>query len=180
MANLIIYCNACSKRAKQHERYAICSLCSLPTHLSCLPIYLMDDANYATNPNGHWTCPTCLATHFPFFSLDNEDISQQSTAEYSQNMHDLDSLNNMLFQPFEMNDIDMEHTDDIDPDSNYFNPIMNQNLSGCKYYNFEQLNQVTSTHTQNHFSQFCLNIRSLSKNYRKLITLLVVIDTKLL
>ena len=178
MANLIMYCNACSKRAKQHEKYAICSLCSLPTHINCLPIYLDEDTSYATNQNGHWTCPTCLENHFPFFSLGNDDVSHQLTIEYSQNMHDLDSLNDMIFHPFELNDMDMDHTDDLDPDSNYFNPIMNQNLTSCKYYNFDQLNQETSKHTQNHFSQFCLNIRSLSKNYRKLITLLDTIDTK--
>jgi hypothetical protein len=178
MANLVLYCNACKKRAKPHENYATCTLCSHPTHINCLPIYLHDDATYATNPNGHWTCPSCLEYNFPFFSLENDYFSQQLTTEHLENMHDLDSLNDMIFQPFEMNEIDMDHTDDLDPDANYFNPIMNQNLTNCKYYNFDQVNQSTSTHNRNHFSQFCLNIRSLPKNYRKLITLLDTIDIK--
>ena len=55
----------------------------------------------------------------------------------------------MIFQPFDMND--MEEINDLDPDSNYFGPLINQNPTSCKYYNFDQLNHETSQINENHF-----------------------------
>jgi hypothetical protein len=176
MANLILHCNVCKKRAKRHENYAVCNLCSLPTHYQCLPIYQNEDNIYASNPNGHWSCPTCLENNFPFFSVENDYFSQQINITHTDLIHNIDSLNDMIIQPFDMND--MEEINDLDPDSNHFCPLINQNLTGCKYYNFDKLNQETSQINQNHFSHLCFNIRSLPKNHRKFMTLLETIETK--
>jgi hypothetical protein len=80
----------------------------------------------------------------------------------------------MLFQPFDVNEID--EINDLDPDTNFYNPLINQNITGCKYFNYEQLNSETKSNSQHHFSNFCFNIRSLPKNHRKLLTLLETID----
>ena len=169
MDNQNSYCNICKKRVTPHENTAVCNLCSKPSHLRCLPIYNTEDNNYATNTNGHWSRTLCLETNFPFFSIEDSDFNQQVTSSRTNHIHDFESLDNMLFHPFEINEIDVPN--DLDPDENYYNQI-NQNISECKYYNFEQLNTETSTKPQNQFSNLCFNIRSLPKNYRKLITLL--------
>jgi hypothetical protein len=74
-------------------------------------------------------------------------------------IHDMDALNNLIFQPFEINDL--EEINDLDPDTNNFNPLMNQHITGCKYHNFEQFNAETKSKSQNLFSNFSFNIRSL-------------------
>jgi hypothetical protein len=91
-------------------------------------------------------------------------------------MLDIEALEDMIFQPFEIDNVD--ESSDLDPDNNFYNPIVNQNILGCKYYNFDHLNRVTKTKNPNQLSNFCLNIRSLPKNHRKLVTLLNTIETQ--
>ena len=176
MANNITHCIICKKRVQNHEGIASCNLCNHPSHFRCLPIYTDEDNTYATDPNGHWSCPTCLSIIFPFNSIEDDDNIQLEIRNHTNNMHNIETLNEMIFQPFEIND--MEEINDLDPDSNFYNPFINQNITGCKYYNFDQLNKETNSNSLNHFSTFCFNIRSLPKNHRKLLTLLDTIDVQ--
>jgi hypothetical protein len=80
----------------------------------------------------------------------------------------------MIFQPFELNDTDK--LNDLDPDTNFYNPLNNLNPSSCKYYNSDQLNKETSSKKQKHFSNLTFNIRSLQKNFRQFNVLLDTID----
>jgi hypothetical protein len=169
-------CNICKKRVKQHDNFATCSLCNHPSHFKCLPIYSIEDNIYATNPNGHWSCTNCLSDIFPFSSIEDDDLIQAVINKQSEHIHDIDALNNLIFQPFEINELD--EISDLDPDSNYYNPLINQNITGCKYLNFEQLNSETNSRTQNICSNMSFNICSLPKNHRQLITLLDTIDVQ--
>ena len=176
MANQIISCSICNKRVKNHESIVNCTLCKLPTHSRCLPIYSLDDIAYATNENGHWSCTSCLADIFPFHQIENNEEIQIELNNQTNNMLDIEALENMIFQPFEIDNVD--ESSDLDPDNNFYNPIVNQNILGCKYYNFDQLNRATQAKNPNQLSNFCLNIRSLPKNHRKLVTLLNTIETQ--
>jgi hypothetical protein len=71
-------------------------------------------------------------------------------------------LDQMIFQPFELNDLD--EVNDLDPDNNFYNPLNNLYPTSCKYYNPDQLNKETNSKTQNHLSNLTFNIRSLPKN----------------
>ena len=82
----------------------------------------------------------------------------------------------MIFQPYELNDL--EENSDLDPDNNYYIPQHQQNLANSTYYHLNNLNKEIVSKSQNHFSNFTLNIRSLPKNHRQLVTLLESIDTK--
>ena len=176
MANPIQSCTICTKRVKTHEKIVICHLCTLPSHYQCLPIYSIEDITYANNPNHHWTCPTCLATIFPFNNVENDQHFQHEINSHSPNPHNFETLDQMIFQPFKLNDED--EINDLDPDNNFYNPLNNLHPSSCKYYYPEQLNNITCSKTQNHLSNLTFNIRSLAKNYRQLNILLDSIDTQ--
>ena len=145
-------------------------------HLRCLPNYSESDKDYALNLNGHWTCTCCLSNIFPFFNIEENDTLLYEINEKSQHIHDIDTLNSLIFHPFELNDID--DFNDLDPDQNYYNPLMSQCLSDCKYYYTDQLDTETHSKTSDQISIFCMNIRSLRKNYTGLTTLLDIIDIK--
>jgi hypothetical protein len=83
-----------------------------------LDSYTKDDLDYINNPSNNWSCPSCLADHFPFPSIDVQGefielLSPAQAISYSP-------LDELLFNPF---DIDEEEgvLDDIDPDENFYN-----------------------------------------------------------
>jgi hypothetical protein len=84
-----------------------------------------------------------------------------------KHIHDVEALNALIFQPFELND--SEEANDLDPDSNYYNPLNNQNITGCKYFYVDQLNHSTSSKNQIQFSNLSFDIRSLPKNFRQFV-----------
>ena len=81
-----------------------------------------------------------------------------------------------MFHPFELNEI--EDFSDLDPDQNYYNPLMNQRISDCKYFNINQVNAEYHNKEPNQLSIFCMNIRSLRIFFTGLKTLLNIIDPK--
>ena len=168
-------CEICKKSVRCHEKMALCNLCNKYTHLRCLPTYNVSDNEYATANHGHWTCTYCLANIFPFFNIEENNNLIHEINEISRQTHDIDHLNSLIFHPFELNDTD--DYNDLDPDQNYYNPIMNQRLLACKYYHPDQL--ATDLHSKEkiQLSIFCMNIRSLRKNVTGLNTLLDIIDS---
>ena len=169
-------CEICKKRLQRHEKKAPCNICFKSTHLRCLPNYSESDKEYALNSNGHWTCTCCLANIFPFYNVDDNDTLLHEINEQIEHIHDIDALNSLIFHPFELNDID--DFNDLDPDQNYYNPLMNQSLLNCKYYYTDQLNAETHTRTSEQISLLCMNIRSLRKIFTGFTTLLDIIDIK--
>ena len=71
----------------------------------------------------------------------------------------LDMLNSMIFNP--MDDNEEEEYDDLDPDKNFYNPIINNITQGCKYYSIPNLNSEISKKNQPQLSLMSMNIRSL-------------------
>jgi exonuclease III len=65
----------------------------------------------------------------------------------------------------------------LDPDQNYYNPIMNQRLLACKYYHPDQLATDLQNKEKIQLSIFCMNIRSMRKFFTGLNTLLDIIDS---
>ena len=88
----------------------------------------------------------------------------------------IDSLDSLVFEPFELNESD--EFNDIDPDADFFNSQITHENNTCKYYNSEQLNTEINSKPHPTFSNLCFNIRSLTKNHRQLCTLLDSLDTK--
>ena len=144
--------------------------------MRCLPTYDVHDSACATNPNGNWSCTNCLSDLFPFFHIEENENIIPEINNNTRHTINLKALNVLVFQPFEINEL--EETNDLDPDENYFSPTLNQSFTGCTYLNFDQLNQEINKQKHNQLSIFSLNIRSLQKNHRGLITLLDIIDTQ--
>jgi hypothetical protein len=169
-------CPTCDKKVTRQQYKVTCTLCRKSTHYKCLPTYNDQDIEYAKSPNGHWSCTYCLQNLFPFSNLEENDwIINDCTNE---NIHDIESLNEMIFNPFDLNEIDEE--DDLDPDNIFYGPIMQQNVLGCKYYNTQTLNLETNSKPLNsvQLSMLTLNIRSLPRNHKNLIPLLNIIDNQ--
>ena len=89
----------------------------------------------------------------------------------------LSSFDKLSFNAFETKDILLEI--DTDPDSNFFNESKFQNLdSPC--YTPEELITFSKEISENMFSIFHLNIRSVNKNFENLKNLLQEIKHDLL
>jgi hypothetical protein len=175
MANIVPLCTLCQKRIRQHEITIQCSTCYFFTHCNCLPTYSTDDILNAKNPQSHWSCTSCLSDLFPFFSLETADEFNNPTNVPPY--FNINNLENMLFDPFELNDDDANVLDDIDPDTNFYNLHENSISNICKYYYPETLGSLVKdwTHPKN-LSLMHLNIRSLSKNFSGLNVLLKTIN----
>ena len=169
-------CPICQKGIRNHERTVTCTSCSRCVHQPCLPIYSDVDIEYANDPSNCWTCTSCWKQLFPFHMLEtNEELS---LCLANNNQVDLNRLSNMIFEPFNDDDEGFE-IDDLDPDSNFYNDQINTITANCKYLYPDKLKDKLSERTgKNAKSFFHLNIRSLKKNYKQLLSLIDMIDNK--
>ena len=125
-------CEICKKWVQSHERIAICNLCSKPSHLQCLTTYNKLDNICAANPNGHWSCRTCLANLFQFYAIEENATILQEIHDQTKHIHDIDTLNTLIFHQYEINEI--EELNKLDPDKYYYNSTINHSILGCRYY----------------------------------------------
>jgi hypothetical protein len=170
MPNTHPKCTLCNKGITQHVSFINCSTCNHPTHSKCLPLYLDSDIQYAQDIDNHWSCPKCLENFFPLFSTENnEDIIGNF---HNHTPFNLESLENMLFDPFELNE-DGGFLDEIDPDTNFYNIHASNLINTCKYLLPDQLrSSINKLNFPINLSAMHLNIRSLKHNHTAFDTLL--------
>ena len=174
IANPRMKCNICKKGITQHVSIIQCSLCKLPVHSKCLPLYMEEDIQYARTPSNHWSCTKCLSEIFPFYNLTNDDDILSCIKDIAP--QNLEALENMLFDPFELNE-DGGILDEIDPDSNFYNIHANSLINTSKYLQPELVCSATNkTKLPMNLSVFSLNIRSMRQNHTALDSLLSSID----
>jgi hypothetical protein len=101
MANIPNNCLVCMKRIVSHEKTIKCSLCLGSTHTKCLPTYSRLDIEYAIITDNHWTCPSCLAEFFPYNTIEDTPTFINTVLNPSTHNIDLDSLNRMIYDPFD-------------------------------------------------------------------------------
>ena len=89
------------KRIVNHEKTIKCSLCLFSTHTKCLPTYSRLDIEYAIIEDNHWTCPSCLAELFPYNTIEDTPTFINTVLNPSTHNIDLDSLNRMIYDPFD-------------------------------------------------------------------------------
>ena len=124
MANLHLSCKLCSHRVLAHDKSAKCQTCYSPWHANCLPCYSQADFEYASDPNSNWTCPHCLSQLFPFNTIENNDSFRQAVTNPINLSIDIESLESMIYDPFEPSNDDGEGSlSDIDPDLNFLGSI---------------------------------------------------------
>jgi exonuclease III len=166
MANTRPKCTSCLKRILTHAKSAACSLCNTSWQFKCLPNYSTDDLTYANCPSNNWTCPHCLKDYFPFFDIDDNISLEQAILNPINSIIDLESLNAMVFDPFDsMEDEGEGVLGDIDPDQNYLREIRGKALNKCKYYySSNQMSDIVEANKNSSLSMLHLNIRSTPKN----------------
>ena len=170
MANVTNYCSICNKGTKQHEVTIFCQTCKFFQHAKCLPLYTTADITYANNISNCWTCPPCLSNLFPFYALETqEDLNNHI---HTRNHLDIQTLEAMLFNPFELNNDD-DIIDDLDPDLNFYHDNINNITSTCKYLYPDALSTIARNWTQAaNLSFLHVNARSLNRSFDHLNTLL--------
>ena len=126
-----------------------------------------------------------MLTHFelaflPFNHYSNDDDFKDALMSFfNYNVNDLlNRLNNMIFNPFEINEnYEVSPLFDIDPDFQFYNDMSIQtNIGNCDYYTDDTFNKkfVNSVEVNNYFSVLHINIRSAPKNLHSLEVLLSI------
>jgi hypothetical protein len=104
-------------------------------HIKCLPNYNKDNITYINNGTSNWSCPNCLKTIFPFYQIEDNISLSRTLQNYSNNQYDVDTLQNMVYDPLESNIGEgVGVLEDIDPDEKKLNEIRGKQMQNCKYY----------------------------------------------
>jgi hypothetical protein len=165
------HCNICNKKIRRQEKTVKCTLCFHYTHNNCLPTYTVNDILYASDISNLWTCPQCLTHIFPFSIIENNSSIIEACCNPINSTLDLDSLNNLVYDPFDTTDNDGEgFFNDIDPDQNFLAEFRGTVTKQCKYYySSKLLEEIAIKLPKSEIALIHLNIRSSPKN---LITLI--------
>jgi hypothetical protein len=121
-----------------------------------------------------WSCPQCLYDLFPYNGIESNNDFTQAIINPNNSIIDFETLNNMVYDPFNDNDSDSEGIlSDIDPDQNFLNDIRGKTISNCKYYQSAEHIETLGLNKQHQTSSYLhLNIRSIPRNLDTFITTL--------
>ena len=162
MNNIIYPCGVCKKNVKRNDKFAECSNCKVKYHQKCLPLYLMEDLEYAKLNTNYWSCPHCLKELFPLYTVEDKELRAFLTGT---DRNCIEQLSELLYDPFESNE-ERGVFEDIDPDDNYLNVLASQSVHKCKYYLPSALKDEIDKRTiPPSLSMLHLNIRSTKKNF---------------
>ena len=165
---MALKCGICKSKLLSHSRKTKCSFCRSFYHLRCLPVDLMSEMNNTFLAD--WICQQCTRSEFPLNHFDDDEDFMSAIHEFQNNDSNItiDNLENMIFDPFEWNDANLDDPlCDSDPDLQFYNDIAGiQNTKKCDYYLEHSLRKKIDELgiTDDCFSLFHLNVRSVAKN----------------
>ena len=170
---MIIICVVCKRKILQYCKYMRCAACKSSLHLKCIPKLTKEDSLYTNRNNNDWICTVCIEDALPFNHLvdENDFFSCFSTDKLpGQNISLRDLNNSVSFMPFELSDDKLsDKLHDIDPDTHFYRSLPNI-LSCSKYYDevtfVDKCSQLKIT--ENNFSLFHVNARSIPKHHNDL------------
>ena len=131
-------------------------------------------------------CDRDLLSDLPFQQLQDDSFrdlfdinSNKPSSELLRSASVQDRISNLLFNPFTLNSdyLNLRVNDGNDPDINFYE-LQSQLLDTCDYYLEEQFNEQTSQYSNENFSLFHLNVRSLNKNFDNLLNHLSMLNTQ--
>ena len=168
-------CPICEKNVLQHEKILFCSCCCKYTHRNCSGL---SKAQYEyVRFDTSWYCKKCIEEIFPFNHIDDECIFLRAISEISVNSDIIVRYHSecKIFNPFEINEDDsniLEYHGDLDPDKCFFNQHSHSLLEACNYQTEQTFNNYVSRKgiSNNNFSLFHLNIRSVPANLSSLLS----------
>jgi hypothetical protein len=139
-------------------------------HISCLSGVTSSDPLYINRHENSWICPICIEGSLPFANIVDDEIFINTIRTCANSLNDdyLNSIRNLSFNTFEINEDDIGHSmDDVNPDLQYFNDqLCLSNTTCCDYFTETSFNKMCNDmHVKNaYFSLVCINIRSAMKN----------------
>ena len=168
-------CPICEKNILQRENILFCSRCCKYTHRSCSGL---SKAQYEyVRFDTSWYCKKCIEEIFPFNHIDDECIFLRAISEISVNSDIIVRYHSecKIFNPFEINEDDsniLEYHVNLDSDKCFFNQHSHSLLEACNYQTEQTFNNYVSRKgiSNNNFSLFHLNIRSVPANLSSLLS----------
>ena len=165
----------CEKNILQHEKILFCSCCCKYAHRNCSGL---SKAQYEyARSDTSWYCKKCIEEIFPFNHIDDECIFLRAISEISVSSDIIVRYHSecKIFNPFEINEDDsniLEYHGDLDPDKCFFNQHSHSLLEACNYQTEQTFNNYVSQKgiSNNNFSVFHLNIRSVPANLSSLLS----------
>ena len=161
-------CNRCKKRVLSHSCFLKCSYCHDVVHINCLPFVTKYDSLYVNRNTDQWVCTVCTESLFPFNHYNEDSEFMLALSEYwdKEIQVSLESLQDKVFIPFDLNVNENSPLFDTDPDIHFYNAIQNDNMRDCDYYLEDSFNNKCENLnvTSNNFSLIHANIRSATKN----------------
>ena len=158
-------CPTCQRHVLPHAMQVKCSTCHRIYHMKCISLNLNDQSYIQANRNT-WYCVSCITTCFPFNHIENDDTFKVEISNLDIESKDIESLSQLLFNPFELNNDDIySPLCDIDPDVNYYD-LLETHVQQCNYYFENSFLPVIQKRLKynNVFSLCHINIRSLKAN----------------
>ena len=156
----------CNQRILRHSKTLICSICSEEYHIACIPID-RDDFTYMQELQGEWYCSPCNSSIFPCNHLDDDQCFINTLYDlYSDIPLMYKNIDEMIFNPFALNNKSELPLFDIDPDIQFYNDLHHPSRNVSQYYLEDAFNTaVSKANSLHHLSIFHVNIRSLSNKF---------------
>ena len=180
MAHLILalrmdnVCLSCSKRILSHAKTISCKSCFDKCHLKCISVNEFEISSLKSDNS--WFCTKCICDNLPFVNIIEDSDFYEALILKDHFEINWDRLYDRLFNPFTLTD-DMvnDPLSDLDPDQNFYSDMATHTQSLCKYYSektFNELAQAQFLNTDNIFSLFHINTRSVPCNFSNLVAYL--------
>ena len=174
-----LLCRVCCKNIRRFQYYVCCNICNSQYHIQCISFSREDYKHVNESP---WYRVKCMASNLPFNHYDDdiEFLNSLSDLRYSTTKLDLNSIRDMIFIPFDLNDqttraLPLSGTD---PDTNYLNQIEDCNRMSCNYLLEDDFTKrYKSDKLENSFSLFHVNIQSLNSKSLPLTAYLSTLQT---
>ena len=161
-------CSVCNRPVRDYQRAIFCDLCSTWVHLACTSLDVKT-YNTLSETDEDWYCHSCLATTFPFNSIDDD-------LEYFNSLHNFNFSNRINLATFNnpnmLNIINNCKVVDkqIDPDRN----LLAGNSKNSSYFTDSEFNNllISNNIDDSNFSVLHLNARSLGNKMTEFLTFL--------
>ena len=158
-------CDICFRKILSHSKNKKCVICKRKYHCKCITIDPHEISEILEKES--WFCISCTSEIFPFNQInDNTDFFR---ALFQNDHFEIcwESIYEKLFNPFTFRE--EEHnlfpSDDLDPDANFYNDIMQHSSTLCKYYLQSEFNKELASLSGDSLSLCHLNVRSLQHNF---------------
>ena len=171
-----LLCRVCFKNIRRFQYYARCDICNSHYHIQCISFSKEDYDHVNESP---WYCVKFIASNLPFnhYEDDIRFLNSLSDLWYSTTKVDLNSIRDMIFIPFDLNEQTIRSLplSKTYPDTNHFNQIEDCNRMSCNYLlEYDLIKRYKSDKLENSFLLFHINIRSLNS---KLFSLTAYLNT---